>query len=69
MQLVTMMSSLGVNPYSSHVDCILHSLMIKPNRLVYASILKDVRMNFHGTLDPYPVPHTKHVNFNLLRYK
>jgi len=30
--------------------------MIKPNRLVYASILEDVGMNSHGSFDSYPAP-------------
>jgi len=35
---------------------VLHCLMIKPSRLVYASILEDIRMNSYGIFDSYPAP-------------
>jgi len=64
MQLVTMMSSLGVSLYSWHVDC---------NSLSYnqaKQVCLHVRMNSYGTFDSIvPRPHTKHINFNLSRCK
>jgi len=35
---------------------VLHGLIIKTNRLVYASILEDIGMNSHGSFYLYPAP-------------
>jgi len=52
MQLVTMMSSLGVSPYSWHVDC----TSLSYGQAKQVGLCFHSRMNSHGIFDLYPAP-------------